>query len=174
MSRFLIQNLITFQLVELKSFLLVMTALVVAKIALYLMEPFTGKHMNKPKFSLHFNTINFHKILDFVLRKLKAIGYCTAFLLVFGFGIFLYRNFYLTIINAQQVSILERDTSAEVVNQELLQKVVEEYKNKSTIEPRNWSNYKSLFVAGNSVVNAPILNPDENPDDTSGITPGGF
>ncbi len=82
----------------------------------------------------------------FLLKHLKLLTIFFSFLIVLGIGIFLYFNFYQTIISAKQIIVLQSDIAPATINIKLLDQVEAKYQEK--IKPTNykWERFTNIFA----------------------------
>jgi len=102
--------------------------------------------------------INYHEIKDKIISHLKLIVIILSVLIVIGFGLFLYRDFYLTIISARKIVILENEVSAITINTNKINSIEQKYNKKQSLILRDWSGLNNSFYKGkNPATSAPII-----------------
>jgi len=106
--------------------------------------------------------INFREILDGAIAHLKLIATITATISVIGFGLFLYQDFYLTIISAQKIIILENKVSDTVINEMVLNSIGQKHDQKKSIPLRDWSKFNQIFSETASPTGDNKLNDSNN------------
>jgi len=65
-----------------------------------------------------------------ILTHLTPVSIGLSIILILGIGIFLYKNFYLTIISAKEIIILQKDISVGSLRIDLLETIENNYQNK--------------------------------------------
>ncbi len=89
--------------------------------------------------------INFRDILDIIISKLRIIVVILSILVITGFGFFLYRDFYLTIISAREIVILQNEVAATAINSDELESATQKHKQKQSLPIRDWSDFQNIF-----------------------------
>lgn len=102
------------------------------------MEIFIGNNMDLKLF--------LQKLNRYFINHLKIYTIFFSFFLVIGIGIFLYFNFYQTIISAKEIIILQADIAPAAINLELLKKVEDSYQKKLIDSNFNWEQFDKLFL----------------------------
>jgi hypothetical protein len=86
------------------------------------------------------------KLNHYFINHLKIYTVIFSFFLVIGIGVFLYFNFYQTIISAKEIIILQADIAPAAINLELLKKVEDSYQKKLINSNFNWEQFDKLFL----------------------------
>lgn len=86
------------------------------------------------------------KINHYFINHLKIYTIIFSFFLVIGIGIFLYFNFYQTIISAKEIIILQADIAPATINLELLKKVEDSYQKKLVNSNFDWKQFDKIFL----------------------------
>lgn len=102
------------------------------------MEIFIGNNMDLKLF--------LQKLNRYFINHLKIYTIIFSFFLVVGIGVFLYFNFYQTIISAKEIIILQADIAPAAINLELLKKVEDSYQKKLIDSNFNWEQFDKLFL----------------------------
>jgi len=102
------------------------------------MEIFIGNNMNLKKFLQQLN--------HYFINHLKIYTIIFSFFLVIGIGVFLYFNFYQTIISAKEIIILQADIAPAAINLKLLKKVEDSYQKKLINFNFDWEQFDKLFL----------------------------
>jgi len=102
------------------------------------MEIFIGNNMNLKKFLQQLN--------HYFINHLKIYTIIFSFFLVIGIGVFLYFNFYQTIISAKEIIILQTDIAPAAINLKLLKKVEDSYQKKLINFNFDWEQFDKLFL----------------------------
>ena len=89
--------------------------------------------------------IDFHDFIDKIITHIKIIISVLFILIITGFGFFLYRDFYLTIISAQEIVILESEIGSTTIKTDLLESLEQKQKQKQSLIQRDWSKFKNIF-----------------------------
>ncbi len=89
--------------------------------------------------------INFRDILDIIISKLRIIVVVLSILVITGFGFFLYRDFYLTIISAREIVVLQNEVASTAINADELESATQKHKQKQSLPIRDWSNLQNIF-----------------------------
>ncbi len=61
-------------------------------------------------------------------------------------GIFLYKNFYMTIISAKKIIILQQEVAPGVIKNALLENIKTNYNNKQALERMDWEKIEKIFI----------------------------
>lgn len=97
-----------------------------------------------------------HKLNHYFINHLKIYTVIFSFFLVVGIGVFLYFNFYQTIISAKEIIILQADIAPAAINLELLKKVEDSYQKKLVNANFDWKQFDKLFLPiRNELLNNP-------------------
>jgi hypothetical protein len=86
-----------------------------------------------------------HKLNHYILNHLKTYTIIFSVLLVIIIGIFLYYNFYQTIISTKEIIILQEDIAPATINIELLNKVEKTFQSKQVKTNFDWKQYNKIF-----------------------------
>jgi len=95
----------------------------------------------------------FKKFKNTLLNHIKTLTILFSILIVTGVGLFLYYNFYQTIISAKQIIILQSDIAPSTVDIRLLEQVENKFKIKTQPKNINWDNFKNIFSGNLTVTN---------------------
>gem|GEM_PF-2592549 len=82
----------------------------------------------------------------YFINHLKIYTIIFSFFLVIGIGVFLYFNFYQTIISAKEIIILQTDIAPAAINLKLLKKVEDSYQKKLINFNFDWEQFDKLFL----------------------------
>ncbi len=111
----------------------------------------------------------FTKILKKIIDHLMVVVLILSLTLVTFVGIFLYKNFYITIISAKRIIVLQQEVSPASLKQDLVNKIVQKSKEKQNIKPLNWQKLEKVFIIptnqnDNSATNAALTPPIKTPE----------
>lgn len=90
-------------------------------------------------------TNKFKIISSFFIKHIKSSSILISIILVGSIGIFLYFNFYQTMISAKKIIILQADVSPAKIKINLLEKIKDKYQKKLEIKEYNWDKYQNVF-----------------------------
>lgn len=85
------------------------------------------------------------EIAGVLLENIQVIGIMLSLIVVLSFGLFLYRNFYTTIIEARAIVVLEGELAQTAVNVTSLQKVEQNLNTKKQLPEYSWNTVNNLF-----------------------------
>lgn len=85
------------------------------------------------------------EIAGVLLENIQVIGIMLSLIVVLSFGLFLYRNFYTTIIEARAIVVLEGELAQTAVNVTSLQKVEQNLNTKKQLPAYSWNTVNNLF-----------------------------
>ncbi len=111
----------------------------------------------------------FKKISKTIIDHLMVVVLILSLTLITFVGIFLYKNFYITIISAKRIIVLQQEVSPASLKQELVNEIVKKNKEKQSIEPINWEKLKDIFIlpankGDDSTANAAVSQPIKTPE----------
>lgn len=108
------------------------------------------------------------QIGPWVLKHLTVTSITLSLLLIVSIGIFLYKNFYLTIISAKEIIILQKDISLGSLKIDLLEKAENNYQDKLDLKLHERSETGTNMFEPNTEAaepentkNNPIVEPEE-------------
>ncbi len=90
------------------------------------------------------------KIFHQITEHLTILVAVIAVVLITFVGIFLYQNFYMTIISAKKIIILQQEVAPGVIKNSLLDEIKTNYQNKQTLEKENWQTIEKIFATPNA------------------------
>ncbi len=109
--------------------------------------------------------INFRQILSRLLNHIQLIAVTMSLVLIVGFGLFLYRDFYLTIIFAREIVLLESEVSEITINKDFLNSIEQRHKQKQSLIIRDWSGFNNVFYRSTTPRNDNPVIEDEISDE---------
>ncbi len=89
------------------------------------------------------------KISQWLTEHLTILAIAIAVTLIAFVGIFLYKNFYMTIISAKKIIILQQEVAPGVIKNALLDDIKANYNNKQTLERVDWIKVERIFRSPN-------------------------
>ena len=81
----------------------------------------------------------------FLIRHIKSSSIFISIILVGLIGLFLYFNFYQTIISAKKIIVLQADVSPAIIKIHYLEKIQTKYLEKLEVKEYDWNEYQSAF-----------------------------